>query len=267
MNTMSWISFHSYLPNFYIAENNFFYSGQNNCCEDFDFLVGELVPNPSTTTTTSTSTSSTTTTTTTVTPLQCNFAATVLETNCSLAGTGVIQSIDCDLAGTGQINGTTTTTTSTSTTSTTTSTTSSTTTTTTSSSTTTTTTSSSTTTTTTTATPTTTTTTTATPTTTTTTTAGPCNCFTYDVIIGQEDLDDATGNTDPGKDNGVVYVEYTNCEGIPTTSQYSVANTYLNSICVDTNALTPTIYYYKNNTQTAPSTSSTSITANDCCVQ
>ena len=72
MNTKSWISFHSYLPNFYIAENNFFYSGQNNCCEDFDFLVGELIPNPtttstSTTSTTSTTTSSSTTTTTTTT--------------------------------------------------------------------------------------------------------------------------------------------------------------------------------------------------------
>jgi len=30
MNTKSWISFHSYLPNFYIAENNFFYSGLND---------------------------------------------------------------------------------------------------------------------------------------------------------------------------------------------------------------------------------------------
>lgn len=40
MITKSWISFHSYLPNFYIAENNFFYSGMNNCCDDFDFIVG-----------------------------------------------------------------------------------------------------------------------------------------------------------------------------------------------------------------------------------
>jgi hypothetical protein len=224
MNTKSWISFHSYIPNWYVAENNFFYSGQNNCCEDFDFLVGELVPNPTTTTTTSTSTSTTTTTSTTVAPLDCDFEATVLETDCSLAGTGEIESIDCDLAGEGEIDGTTTTTTSTSTT-------------------------------------------TTSSTTTTTTTAAPCNCLSYDVIVGQEDLDDATGNTDPGKDNGVVYVEYTNCEGIPTTSQYSVANTYLNSICVDTTALTPTIYYYKNNIQSAPLTSSTSITSNDCCVQ
>jgi hypothetical protein len=41
-NTKSWISFHSYLPNFYIAENNFFYSGLNNCCGDFDFIVAEI---------------------------------------------------------------------------------------------------------------------------------------------------------------------------------------------------------------------------------
>jgi hypothetical protein len=167
MNTKSWISFHSYIPNFYIAENNFFYSGQNNCCEDFDFLVGTLVPNPTTTSTTSTSTSSTSTTsttTTTVAPLQCNITATVIQTNCSLAGTGVIQPLNCNLEGEGEYVNTTTTTTSTST---------STTTTTTSSTTTTTTSTSSTTTTTTTAAPTTTTTTTATPTTTTTTTASP----------------------------------------------------------------------------------------------
>ena len=30
MNTQSWISFHSYIPNWYIAENNFFYSGIMN---------------------------------------------------------------------------------------------------------------------------------------------------------------------------------------------------------------------------------------------
>jgi hypothetical protein len=229
MNTNSWISFHSYLPNFYIAENNFFYSGQNNCCEDFDFLVGELVPNPTTTTTTSTSTTSTSTTTTTT---------TTAAPDCSLAGNGQIVSLDCNLVGTGQYVNTTTTTTSSSTTTTTTTSSGPTTTTTTSSS-----------------------------TTTTTTTAGPCNCLTYDVIIGQEDLDDATGNTDPGKDNGVVYVGYTNCDGIPTVSQYSMPNTYLNSICVDTTALTPTIYYYKNNIQSAPLASSISITSNDCCVQ
>lgn len=68
LNTRSWISFHSYIPNWYIAENNFFYSGSNDCCGDFDAVVAVPIPEPTTTTTTSTSTSSTTTTTTTVAP-------------------------------------------------------------------------------------------------------------------------------------------------------------------------------------------------------
>jgi len=51
-NTKSWISFHSYIPNFYIAENNFFYSGVNDCCADFEAVVGNPVPNTTTTTTT-----------------------------------------------------------------------------------------------------------------------------------------------------------------------------------------------------------------------
>jgi len=39
VNTKSWISFHSYIPNWYIAENNFFYSGLNSCCDDFEFVA------------------------------------------------------------------------------------------------------------------------------------------------------------------------------------------------------------------------------------
>ena len=54
INTRSWISFHSYLPNFYIAENNFFYSGQNDCCTSMEFLAG--VPGALTTTTTTSTT-------------------------------------------------------------------------------------------------------------------------------------------------------------------------------------------------------------------
>lgn len=86
MNTKSWISFHSYIPNFYIAENNFFYSGINGCCNDFNAIIGTIIDNPTTTstttgcridgdiiipTTTTTSTlgtTSTTTSTTTVVP-------------------------------------------------------------------------------------------------------------------------------------------------------------------------------------------------------
>jgi hypothetical protein len=91
INTKSWISFHSYIPNWYIAENNFFYSGINGCCstDEFELFLG--VMDTSTTTTTSTSsTSSTTSTTTTAPPPDCNLAGTAAETYCGLAGTGLI---------------------------------------------------------------------------------------------------------------------------------------------------------------------------------
>ena len=71
-NTKTWVSFHSYIPNFYIAENNFFYSGLNSSC---DLDARAMIPLPTTTTTstststsTTTSTTSTTSTTTTLTP-------------------------------------------------------------------------------------------------------------------------------------------------------------------------------------------------------
>ena len=96
MNTKSWISFHTYIPNYYIAENNFFYSGLNGGCNmtvvaAVPTAAGCLLPSgtaiinncsygpgcelpsgsaiaipPTTTTTTSTSTSTTTSTTTAV---------------------------------------------------------------------------------------------------------------------------------------------------------------------------------------------------------
>jgi hypothetical protein len=72
-NTKSWISFHSYLPNWYVAENNFFYSGLNDCCSEIDAIVAEVVPQP-------------TTTTTTTIALDCSLAGTVTEIDCSLAG-------------------------------------------------------------------------------------------------------------------------------------------------------------------------------------
>lgn len=101
LNTKSWISFHSYLPNWYIGDNNYFYSGINSCCEEFDFLVGTLIPTPSTTTTTTTARPTTTTTTTTEIPLNCPFDVIIVSLDCSLEGIGEITSVDCDLAGTG----------------------------------------------------------------------------------------------------------------------------------------------------------------------
>ena len=94
MNTKSWISFHTYLPNYYIGENNFFYSGLNGGCNmtvvaavptsagcllpsgsavvnNCSTGIGCVLPSgtamvvPSTTTTTTTLPPSTTTTTTT----------------------------------------------------------------------------------------------------------------------------------------------------------------------------------------------------------
>jgi hypothetical protein len=89
-NTKSWISFHSYIPNWYIGENNFFYSGLNGCCDDFEVIAGVPGPVPTTTTTSSTSTTSTSSTTTTTTTKNCNLAGTVRETSCTLSGTAVV---------------------------------------------------------------------------------------------------------------------------------------------------------------------------------
>ena len=86
-NTKSWISFHTYLPNWYIGENNFFYSGLNTCCDMFDFVAGVPGAIPTTTTTT-----------TAALPLDCNLAGTVSMTDCSLAGN--VEVTDCILAGT-----------------------------------------------------------------------------------------------------------------------------------------------------------------------
>jgi hypothetical protein len=95
LNTKSWISFHSYIPNFYIGENNFFYSGLNGCC-DTDAIGGNFkaiagVINrivPSTTTTTTFYPSPTTTSTTT--KLDCNIDGIAIVTDCNMDGTAVI---------------------------------------------------------------------------------------------------------------------------------------------------------------------------------
>jgi hypothetical protein len=65
MNTKSWVSFHSYIPNFYIAENNFFYSGLNEGCDLAAVALQEVAP-------------PTTTSTTTAAPLNCNLAGTAV---------------------------------------------------------------------------------------------------------------------------------------------------------------------------------------------
>jgi hypothetical protein len=118
MNTQSWISFHSYIPNWYVAENNFFYSGLNQGC-DLEALAINEVPIPiTTTTTTSTTIPPPPTTTTTTTTLDCRLAGTIAVVNCDLAGTAV-RLADCEFV-INTLEITTTTSTSTSTTTTTT---------------------------------------------------------------------------------------------------------------------------------------------------
>ena len=96
VNTKSWISFHTYIPNFYIAENNFFYSGINGCCDDEASLdvISTVVLPPDTTTTTSSTSTSTTTTTTTL-PPDCGFEANIVINSCALAGTANNISTTC----------------------------------------------------------------------------------------------------------------------------------------------------------------------------
>jgi hypothetical protein len=76
LNTNSWISFHSYIPNWYIAENNFFYSGINGSCE-IDALAAEVRSQTTSTTSTSSTSTSTTTSTTTI-AVDCNLDGTAV---------------------------------------------------------------------------------------------------------------------------------------------------------------------------------------------
>ena len=96
-NSQSWISFHSYLPNFYIGENNFYYSGINGCCSTNAKPNLEVIAGPikkatiNTTTTTTTGDPLFTTTTTSTTLKDCEMDnGFFIPTKCDLIGTGII---------------------------------------------------------------------------------------------------------------------------------------------------------------------------------
>ena len=80
-NTKSWVSFHTYIPNFYIGENNFFYSGLNESCDISAIAVTEI-PSPTTTTTTTTILYCNLSGTAAVTGYPCNFEGTTECTDC-----------------------------------------------------------------------------------------------------------------------------------------------------------------------------------------
>jgi hypothetical protein len=89
-----------------------------------------------------------------------------------------------------------------------------------------------------------------------------CNCTYYNVIIAQADLDDATGNS--SFPNNTVYISYTDCNGVTFDKSYTVAETYLNDICVS-GGTSVTPYYYKDNAQVFGTLSSAVNTTTDCC--
>jgi hypothetical protein len=94
MNTKSWTSFHSYLPNWYIGDNNFFYSGLNNCCSDVEGDFVALVANVDRTITTTTTAPPqprpTTSTSTTLFTIDCTIIGEAFAVDCLLEGTGII---------------------------------------------------------------------------------------------------------------------------------------------------------------------------------
>ena len=81
LNTKSWVSFHTYLPNFYIGENNFFYSGLNEGC-DITAVAVTPIPSP-------------TTTTTTTIIIYCNLTGTAVVTGYPCALEGDVECTDC----------------------------------------------------------------------------------------------------------------------------------------------------------------------------
>jgi len=75
-----------------------------------------------------------------------------------------------------------------------------------------------------------------------------CECVYIDVTITQADIDSAYGNTNPSLD-GVVYYQYNTCANPnPQVSEsYTIAGTYINSVCVLANQVGYTIFYYSQN--------------------
>lgn len=79
----------------------------------------------------------------------------------------------------------------------------------------------------------------------------PAGCTIWDVLVVQQDLDDATGNTDAGKNNNTLYATYVACDNTLTTGQFGVAGTY--QVCVkEFSSPSPIVFTYVNNNEFAP---------------
>ena len=92
-----------------------------------------------------------------------------------------------------------------------------------------------------------------------------CVCRFLDVVVTQDDIDAATGNTVNPTLNGKVFLFYTDCENNPNIQEYSIAGTYTHSVCAlasQIGVLTDTYYYENNVSINGTSTWSDSY---DCC--
>jgi len=89
-----------------------------------------------------------------------------------------------------------------------------------------------------------------------------CYCTYIDVIITQQDLDDAVGNTNSILNNSVS-VEYSKCGGGVTSTIFTVAGNYFNVICVNSGEHGSPSYFKNNIQRTATSTSSNN---GQCCI-
>ena len=89
------------------------------------------------------------------------------------------------------------------------------------------------------------------------------DCKYYDITISQADIDNAVGNTNPAQD-GVVFVNYIDCNGDPANAIFDTAGFYPNFICVIDKGLVVPNFYQNNDNRLALNSSVTE--QGDCSV-
>jgi hypothetical protein len=83
----------------------------------------------------------------------------------------------------------------------------------------------------------------------------PCTCYNFEIVVTQQDLDAATGNTGGLSGyNGIVYMVYTDCDSILQEITYNTAGTYYLCACT---AIDP--QYYQNNSPNTGTSTTTNI--------
>lgn len=110
----------------------------------------------------------------------------------------------------------------------------------------------------------------ASPTPTPTVTPNYCGCYYYDIIISQEDIDNAINNITQPNLNNKVLISYVPCSSkgqVFLQNQYTMSGTYSNDICVDVNYLNQVyVSYYNDDTPTDNMINSQAVNTNICCL-